>query len=49
MDGKQGTACQSRAMGTWAATAMVAEWRNFTPGSRGDWTSVPRHHWPASG
>ena len=26
MEGKQGTACQSRLTGTWPATAMVAEW-----------------------
>ena len=26
MMGKQGTACQSRLIGTWPATAMVAEW-----------------------
>jgi pyrimidine deaminase RibD-like protein len=33
MEGKQGTACQSRLTGTWPATAMVAEWiSSSTPG-----------------
>ena len=29
MEGKQGTACQSRLMGTWRATAMVARVDQF--------------------